>query len=85
MTVITGNGATFLSYLMATAGVTVNFATGSATGDTSVGTDTFTGVQSVRGSEFADTFAGSNNHSGAEAFRAVAVTTSSTAAAALTG
>ena len=66
---ITGNGATFLSYLMATAGVTVNFATGSATGDTSVGTDSFTGVQSVRGSEFADNFTGSNNQSGTEAFQ----------------
>jgi hypothetical protein len=70
--VITGNGFTNLSYLHATAGVTVNFmswvagqgASGTATGDASVGTDTFTGVQVVRGSEFADTLQGSNNLSG---------------------
>ena len=62
---ITGNGGTQLSYLNATAGVTVNFASwapgqgasGTATGDASVGTDTFTGVQGVRGSEF-DRYAG---------------------------
>ena len=64
--VITGNGGTQLSYLNATAGVTVNFtswvagqgASGTATGDASVGTDTFTGVQAVRGSEFDDTIHG---------------------------
>ena len=69
---ITGNGATQLSYLNATAGVTVNFtswvagqgASGTATGDASVGTDTFTGVQFVRGSAFADTLHGSNNLTG---------------------
>ena len=75
--VITGNGGTQLSYLNAAAGVTVNFtswvagqgASGTATGDASVGTDTFTGVQVVRGSEFADTFHGSNNLTGAEVFQ----------------
>ena len=70
--VVTGNGSTHLTYLNATAGVTVNFtswvagqgASGTATGDASVGTDSFTGVQGVRGSEFADTFHGSNNPTG---------------------
>ena len=74
---ITGNGATQLAYLKATAGVTVNFtswvagqgASGTATGDASVGTDTFTGVQGVRGSEFDDTFHGSNNLTGVEVFQ----------------
>ena len=44
-------------------------ASGTATGDASVGTDTFTGVQSVRGSEFADTCLGSNNLTGVEVFQ----------------
>ena len=76
--VITGNGSTQLSYLNATAGVTVNFtswvagqgASGTATGDASVGTDTFTGVQVVRGSEFDDTFHGQQQCSpGLEVFQ----------------
>ena len=62
--VITGNGNTALSYLNATSGVTVDIAAGIATGDASVGTDTFTGVQIVRGSGFADTLLGSNNAPG---------------------
>jgi len=73
---ITGNGQTRISYFHATAGVTVIFnpvtswatpssgASGIATGDSSVGTDTFTGVNNVRGSFFNDTFIGSNNPSG---------------------
>jgi Ca2+-binding RTX toxin-like protein len=73
---ITGNGATRISYLNATAGVTVTFtsftagsgASGTASGDASVGNDTFTGVQSVRGSAFADTITGSNNTTGVENF-----------------
>src|SRR5262249_34895068 len=36
---------------------------GTVTGDASTGTDTFTGVYSVRGSNFDDTFHGSNNPS----------------------
>ncbi len=69
---ITGNGATLISYYHATAGVTVVFtegswtstssgASGTASGDASVGHDTFTGVNSIRGSFFNDTFTGSNN------------------------
>jgi Ca2+-binding RTX toxin-like protein len=73
---ITGNGQTRISYYHATAGVTVTFnpttswataisgASGTATGDSSVGTDAFTGVSFVRGSFFSDTFTGSNNPSG---------------------
>ena len=62
---ITGNGSTRVSYYHATAGVTVVFNEGSwtspqrcvglASGDASVGHDTFTGVYSVRGSFFDDT------------------------------
>ncbi len=59
--VITGNGATRISYLHATAGVIVDFAIGTADGDASVGHDTFTGVNGVRGSYFDDLLYGSNN------------------------
>jgi Ca2+-binding RTX toxin-like protein len=80
---ITGNGVTRISYLHATAGVTVTFdihswdgivtpgapgnfnpnggASGTAVGDASTGTDHFTGVYSVRGTNFNDAFHGSNN------------------------
>ena len=74
---VTGNSGTQLTYLNATAGVTVNFASwvagqgasGTVTGDASVGTDSFTGVQGVRGSEFVDTLMGSNNLTGIEIFQ----------------
>ena len=62
---ITGNGTTRISYVSATGGVTVDIAAGSATGDASVDTDSFTGVRSVRGSNFADTTFGSDNTAGA--------------------
>jgi Ca2+-binding RTX toxin-like protein len=59
---ITGNGNTRVSYDNATAGVTVTLGangSGTATGDASVGTDTFiSGVFRVRGSDFADTISG---------------------------
>jgi Ca2+-binding RTX toxin-like protein len=67
---ITGNGSTRISYLHATSGVTVTFTQNSWTGTASGGsgiavgdasTDTFTGVNSVRGSNFDDVFHGSNN------------------------
>jgi Ca2+-binding RTX toxin-like protein len=54
--VVTGNGNTRLIYANSTSGVTVNLAAGTATGDTSVGADTFTGVNSAIGSNFADTY-----------------------------
>jgi hypothetical protein len=63
---ITGNGFTRVSYLNALAGVTVDIAAGTAQGTAAgdlagVGVDSFTGVNSVRGSQFADTLSGSNN------------------------
>ena len=66
---ITGNGInTRISYLHATGPVTVDLAAGTADGDASVGHDTFTGVNRVRGSYFADTLLGSNNPSGTAEF-----------------
>ncbi|MCP3391766.1 Ig-like domain-containing protein [Bradyrhizobium sp. CCGB12] len=73
--VITGNGNTRLTYANATGPVTIIFglnswtsttsgASGSVTGDGSVGTDTFSGVGAVSGSSFADTITGSNNPNG---------------------
>jgi VCBS repeat-containing protein len=59
---ITGNGNTRLYYGSATGGVTVTFTdigTGTADGDASVGHDVFTGVNSVQGTNFADTITGS--------------------------
>src|SRR5437016_4618913 len=63
---ITGNGHTRVSYLNATAGVTVDIAAGTgqgtAPGDLAgVGVDTFTGVNAVRGSAFDDVLLGSDN------------------------
>ena len=54
---ITGNGNTRVTYTSATGAVDVDLS-GTAVGDASVGTDTFTGVNSVRGSSFADTLTG---------------------------
>src|SRR5439155_22922004 len=58
--VITGNGNTRVLYSNATGAVTINIGaggTGSASGDASPGTDTFTGgVNSAIGSNFADTY-----------------------------
>ncbi len=56
---IIGNGNTRIQYTQSSAGVTVDFLAGTAIGDASVGTDTFTGVNAVIGSMFADTFSGS--------------------------
>ncbi|TQF32037.1 VCBS domain-containing protein [Bradyrhizobium sp. UNPA324] len=55
---ITGNGFTRLGFNNATAGVHVDFVTGVATGDSSVGTDHFTGVNAVQASMFDDTLLG---------------------------
>jgi hypothetical protein len=60
-----GAALTRVSYLDATAGVTVNLTTRTADGDASVGHDTFTTtISNVLGSSFADTLIGSNNPSG---------------------
>ena len=63
--VITGNGSTALSYLHATGGVIVDLLAGTAHGIAlgdlaNIGTDTFTGVNIVRGSAFDDILLGSN-------------------------
>src|SRR5215813_3269654 len=63
---IIGNGFTRVSYLNAAAGVTVDIAAGTGHGTASgdlagVGTDTFTGVNAVRGSRFDDVLSGSDN------------------------
>jgi hypothetical protein len=59
---ITGNGSTQIFFANATAGVVVDLAAGSATGDASVGTDTFTGVNNAFGSNFNDTLLGSSGN-----------------------
>jgi hypothetical protein len=53
---IIGNGNTRLSFRSSTTGVVVDMVAGIATGDASVGTDTFTGVNNVRGSQGDDLF-----------------------------
>ncbi len=58
---IIGNGHTRLVFFNATSGVTVNMTAGTASGDASVGHDTFTGVNAVSGSDFADTIIGSHH------------------------
>jgi len=63
---VTGNGNTRVSYDNATAGVMVTLGvngSGTATGDDSVGTDTFvSGVSRVHGSDFADTITGNGGN-----------------------
>ena len=81
--VITGNGKTRVGYLNADAGVFVDLGAGTARGldegdAANVGTDTFTGVRDVRGSQFGDTLVGSDGE-GFENFRAWAAMTLSTA------
>src|SRR5262245_25318224 len=61
---IIGNGNTRIGFLNATGGVAVDLAAGTATGNSSVGTDTFTGVANVRGSGFADTISGNAGNNG---------------------
>jgi len=58
-----GAALTLVSYVGATAGVTVDIAAGTADGNASVGHDTFvgSGILSVFGSAFADALSGSNN------------------------
>lgn len=61
---IIGNGDTRISYLHAASGVMVDIAAHTAVGDSSVGVDTFTGVNNVLGSNFADSLFGSDNAAG---------------------
>jgi Ca2+-binding RTX toxin-like protein len=59
---IIGNGNTRISYITALHAVTVDLAAGTATGGTSIGTDTFSGVSNVGGSNFGDVVTGSSNN-----------------------
>jgi hypothetical protein len=52
---IEGNGNTRIVFFNATSGVAVNLRSGIADGDASVGHDTFSGVNAVIGSDYADT------------------------------
>lgn len=65
---VTGNGNTRMIYSSAAAGVTIHLAAGTATGDVSVGTDSFTGVNSATGSQLADTYDASGFVGGVGAF-----------------
>ena len=58
---IIGNGATRIAYRAAAGGVTVDLASGIATGGASVGIDSFTDVNQAVGSAFDDTLTGSNS------------------------
>ena len=58
---VSGQPNTQISYRSSTGPVTVDFALGTATGDASVGTDSFSNVSAVRGSNFGDTLLGSNS------------------------
>ena len=63
---ITGNGNTRIAFYNALAAVTVDLSLGTSRGTAAddvagVGTDSFTGVNSVRGSNFADTIFGDGN------------------------
>ncbi len=57
---VIGNSSTRITYRSADTGVTVDLAAGTATGDLSVGSDSFTNVSQVVGSAHADTLTGSN-------------------------
>jgi len=59
---IIGNGNTSISFVNASGGVIVDLAAGIASGDISVGHDSFVGVNNAFGSNFADTIFGSNNN-----------------------
>jgi len=58
--VIVGNGGTRIEFTSAAGGVEVDLVAGEATGDSSVGFDEFSGVNSIRGSSYADTMYGGN-------------------------
>jgi Ca2+-binding RTX toxin-like protein len=57
---IIGNGNTRIAFYNAQAGVTVDLAVGTASGNASVGTDSVTGVNRVRGSDFDDSLFGND-------------------------
>src|SRR5262249_17504162 len=51
-----GAGVDLARYGNATGGIPANLTTGIVIGDASVGTDTLTGIERIRGSNFADTY-----------------------------
>jgi Ca2+-binding RTX toxin-like protein len=55
-TLIGGNGIDRARYIDATAGITVNLAAGTVTGDSSVGSDTLQSIENIWGSEHNDTY-----------------------------
>ena len=57
------NDIDYADYSGATAGVTVNLATGVAQGDASVGTDTLSGIERVIGSSYNDALTGASTYS----------------------
>ena len=58
---INGNGITRIEYFSATSGINADLQAGTVTGDSSVGTDTVSGIVSIAGSAFDDQLRGSNN------------------------
>ena len=67
---IVGNNNTRILYTNSTNLVTVDLAlaTNNVVGDTSVGTDTVSGISQVRGSSFNDSISGSNTTAFTEVF-----------------
>src|SRR5262249_27245619 len=61
-------GNTRIRFDNATGAVSVDLGAGTDSGDSSVGSDTFTGVTQVRGSSFNDTLVGSNTTTTTEIF-----------------
>ena len=61
---VSGQILTRISYASAAAAVNVDIAAGTASGDASIGNDTFTNVHAVIGSEYGDTLSGSDNGPG---------------------
>ena len=80
----TGLGGTQISYAHALDGVTVDLLAGTAHGTAAndianVGTDTFTGVNGILGSDFTDVLLGTNSTTHTDVFLSAKVTTLSTA------
>ncbi|RZN13007.1 hypothetical protein CWO91_01215, partial [Bradyrhizobium genosp. SA-3] len=69
---ITGNGNTRIAFTNATGLVTVDLLAGTASGDASTGSDTFSGVNAVMASMFNDVIYGSNNTAATETFTGLA-------------
>ena len=59
---VVGNGATRISFTNASGGITVDLQAGNVVGNSSVGTDTVSGISQVRGSNFGDTISGGSGN-----------------------